>query len=554
MIILEKDKIIKFKKRLYLRKVPLILRSDESMLNVSDNNKADKTGKIIVLTNDIISFFFRIHQVNDEVDAGQYLKNLYLLLKILTEGSEYHSFQSDIMILENDIQEANNGIKIEYLTKNIIINYFRNIIMYNGLVDEALLDINLETIIKKSNGSRDTQSIINKAFEDLVGILKKGKPWKQGLKEIQKAELVCKLVGIQLPQIEKSILSGLVIESRAEIQQSISLLTKSLNTQEQLNQREVTHKNYLKVMNKIDLAINESLEKIEAVLYHAQKFMAIIDLSPSGFLSRNNEYLKWDIARLFFEYRDGDSERGHLIYSMSRHRIAKLFKYPEICKFSRALQDDEKYKGCFIKHFKIFFNELILQMNHLSTKDKDKDFKNCLLESVGLVEKLDLKKTALIPEKNKLKKTYLSLLKSISLKNITPLLDVKEDICRVIQDDSKEILEDIRKQLIQVCYERILGIDIDKISEESLCSSIHKLITGYSMHHKPQRFFFQNFFEKYIGSQNGVISNCLDQLIKTKKPLALAMLNNFSNEKLVGDLLPETLIEYSGILLKEHGL
>jgi len=548
MIPLEEDKIIKFRKRLYQKKVPLLFKSGGPDLNPIEKCRVDQQGKIVISTNDIISFFFFSCRQVDTLDIERYFSNLYLLFTVLTKESENYSFVSDSQILEKDIQEADNKITIKYLTKNLINIFFDNISLYNGVAGYDPLEKNLAAIIKKSNDGRNYQTLVEKTLEALIDTLKTGKPWRQSFEDIQKAALVCKLVGERLPPIEKNVLSKIVLESRNEIKKSTLLLGKISDARKQLNRQVPPHKEALKVISKLAAAETDNLKKIDDYLCDAYKFMTIIGASVSGFLGQNNEDLKNQLARLFFEYRDPPSKGSHRTYSVSRHRMARLFKYPELTRFTRSLQHEEKYQGHYMDLFTLFFNELIRQMDNCLSIGADNDFKfleNCLSETIRLVEKLDLEKSSLIQNEKNVRENYLSLLKAIPLDQISPLLEMKEDFCRVIQDDSRELLEEIRKNLIDICYSSLLRIKVDSVTETALSSQVRKLITGYSLHYKPQRFFYQNFFGKYICRPDGSLSVYLGDLIKTRKPLVMAILDIFSSTGQVGDLISREQIKFS---------
>jgi len=557
MTILKEDKIINFRKRLYQKNVPNLFKSGAQDLNPIEKCKTDALGKIIVSTSNIIAFFFKNIQKDEPKSADQYFSNLYLLFDILTKEAQNFSFFSDPRVPEKDIQEANNKITIEYLTKNLIIYYFDNIKLYNGLVNNDLLDKDLKTIIKKSNEGREYQILVDKTLENLIQTLKLSKPWKQSFLDIQEADLVCKLVGANLPQIEKTVLSRIVLESRSEIKKDTHFLTKILTAKTQLTKEDKHQKNHLNIMDKLDSATSAVLKKIDDSLGHAHGFMMVISASSRSFLGPLDEELKKNIAGLFFEYNEKDSinnPAGYpLNYSTSRYKMAMLFGYPELTRFAGSLQQDEKYRDCFLCLFKLYFDELIKQMDTFLSASDPKDIKGieiCLSETLKLVEKLDLEKLFLVPEKKGIQKKYLSLLKAMPLEQIDSIIDIKENLCRATQDDSKMLLENIRKILVDSCYEFLLGIEADSLSADELHRTIQKLITGYSLQYKPQRFFYQKFFEKYVGGTDGSISNFMVELFNNRKPVALEILHIFSDPNYVADLLSKEQIAFSDKMFK----
>jgi hypothetical protein len=512
---------------------------------------------MIVLTSEVIAFFFSSIEKGRALNADQYISNLYLLFNILTKEALNYSFQSDIQVSEKDIQEADNKITIEYLTKNLIIAYFSLVKVPSGLVNQDLLDPDLKAIIKLNNEGRDYRTLIGKVLEKLIETLKLAKPWRQSLEDIETAALVCRLVGARLPQIETTVLARIVSESRAEIKIDTGFFTKILNTRDQIKKEEKSHKNYIKVMEKLDQATIGILKRINDYLGYAHRFITLIGTSSQGFLGNMDENLKKNVARCFFEYQEEDPEDLHAKtlrnFSSTRYRMAMLFDYPELTKFSRSLQKEEKYRGCFLDCIQLHFDELIKQMDFLLSPTGYKDFRTIetrLFEIIRLVQNLELEPTALDTLKKDVQKKYISLLRAIPVDYILPVSNMKEDICIAVQDESKALMEEIRKTLVDTCYERLMGLDIESISFDLLQQAVWKILTGYALYYKPQRFFYQRFFEKYVGRLDGVLSEYMSELLKNKRSLALKILEIFSDPKYVGDFILEDQISLSGELLK----
>lgn len=551
------DKIIRFRKKLFQEKVPGILKSGGKDLNPMERSKIDAQGKIVVLTSDIIDFFFSLIEKTGPINADQYIANLYFLFDILTKEALNYSFQSDMQISEKDIQEADNKITIEYLTKNLIIAYFNLVKLPNGLVNQDLLDPGLKAIIKLNNEGRDYRTLIGKVLDNLIETLKLTKPWRQSLEDIENAALVCRLVGARLPQIEKTVLARIVSESRAEIKIDAGFFTKILNTRDQVIKEEKNLKNYNKVMEKLDQATMGILKKIDNYLGYAHRFIALIGASPPGFLGSVDESLKKNVARSFFEYQEENPKtpqpKTQRNFSSTRYRMATLFDYPELTKFSRSLQKEEKYRSCFLDCIQLHYDEFIKHMDFLLSPAGYKDFKTIetrLFEIVRLVQNLELEPKALESLKKDVQKKYLSLLKAIPIEQILPVIRMKEDVCIAVQDGSKALMEGIRKTLMDTCYARLMVLDIESIPVDLLQQAVWKLLTGHALYYKPQLFFYQRFFEKYVGRIDGVISEHMSDLLKNKRSLALKILEIFSSPKFVGDFIPQEQIALSGELLK----
>ena len=555
----KEDKIIRFRKKLYQEKVPSILKSGGKDLNPMERSKIDSQGKILVLTSDIIDFFFSFIEKGDSLNPDQYISSLYLLFDVLTKEALNYSFQSDMRISEKDIQEADNKKTIQYLTKNLIISYFNQVKLPNGLVNTDLLDLEMKIIIKQSNEGRDYRTLIGKVLENLVKTLELAKPWRQSLEDIENAALVCRLVGSRLPQIEKTVLARIVSESRMEIKTDAAFFTKILNTRDQLAREEKNYQNYGKVMNKLDQATAGILKKINAYLGYAHRFIDLIGASPQGFLGRVDETLKKNTARLFFECQEEDPEKVQASplrnFASSRYRMAMLFDYPELIKYSRSLQKDEKYRDCFLDCIKLYFDEFLKQMDLLLSSTGYKEVKTAqtrLSEIIRLVGALDLEPSALSALKQEVREKYLSLLKTTPFDHILPIIRMKENILIAVQEESNVLNEDIRKTLIDTCYERVTGLDIESTSLELLHQSVWKVLSGYAGNYRPQRFFYQRFCEQYIGRPDGTVSNHMMELVKSKKPIALKILEIFSDSKYVGDFILQEQIGFSGELLKRY--
>ncbi len=550
------DKIIRFRNKLYQEKVPVILKSGGKDLNPMGKSKTDAQGKIIVLTSDIISFFFSFIEKESPVSADQYISYLYLLFDTLTKEALNYSFQSDMQVSEKDIQEADNKITIEYLTKNLIIAYFSLVKLPGGLVNQGLLDPDLKAIIKRNNEGRDYRTLIGKVLENLIETLKIAKPWRQSLEDIENAALVCRLVGARLPQIEKTVLARIVSESRAEIKIDAGFFTKILNTRDQITKEEKSHKKYIKVMDKLDQATTGILKKINDYLGYAHRFIVLLGASSQGFLGNVDEILKKNTARYFFEYQETPEKQEAKTmknFSSFRYKMVMLFDYPELTKFSRYLQKDEKYKDCFLDCIRLYFDEFIKQMDFCLSPTGYKDFKTIetrLFEIVRLVQNLELEPEALKDLKKEIEKKYLSLLRAIPLEHILPVINMKADICIALQDESKLLMEGIRMTLMDTCYARLISLDIESIPFDLLLQTIWKQLAGHALYYKPQRSFYQRFFEKYVGRVDGVLSEYMTDLLKKKRSLALKILEIFSDPKYVGDFIPGEQISFSGELLK----
>ncbi|MCG8639647.1 MAG: hypothetical protein MI862_07915, partial [Desulfobacterales bacterium] len=135
-------------------------------------------------------------------------------------------------------------------------------------------------------------------------------------------------------------------------------------------------------------------------------------------------------------------------------------------------------------------------------------------------------------------------------KQLPDIIALKEKISRVTQDETKELLEDTRRVLIDNCYSNLTGLETDNVNADTLQKTVRKLIQSYSMYYKPQRFFYQNFFSTYVGEADDSVSESLSAIINTKRILAISMLTLFSDSAHMGGRLAENQIEYADQLLQ----
>ncbi|MBU1194062.1 MAG: hypothetical protein KKE62_01480 [Proteobacteria bacterium] len=558
MMLLEKNKIIEFRNRLYQKHIPGILKSGTRDLVPVEACKKDENGNIIIFIDDIISFFFDASTSQTGLDLDCLFSNLFLLFDVLSKEAGNISFCSDVHIPEKEIEDADNKTTVELLTKNLILSYFKNFDSENDLLEN-----DLNAIIKISRQGRDYQILVAKTLENLIQTLKPGKAWKEALLEIQTASVACTLMGARLPQIEKQVLLKIVSQSREEIKENTAFFAKVLDLRSRFIKENEPSKLYLKKMTKVDTALSETLSKIEDYLSCAYRFMHVTGASSQGFMGQTDEKLRNNMARFFFGYPEQGTDKTtaffRLNYTAARYRMTMLLDYPGIAGFAGSLQAQEQYKEVFLSVFKLYFIELARLMDHFLSTPEDNRLKKiefCLSETIGLAETLGLEKTAVSDEKKKLKENYLLLLRKLPLEQIAPVVDMKEDICRLIQDESKLLMEDIRKALVETCYSNLVALNPDSHSASDPVSAddrqrvCQKLIIGYALYYKPQRFFYQRFFETYISTIDGSLSKYFQELSRSHKSLALALLKIFSDPNFVEDLLLKEQIDCSRTLLK----
>jgi len=266
MTILNEDKIIKFREKLYNKKVSKLLQQGGKGLKPLEKYKKDEKGKTLVYTREITRFFLKQIEKAQSPFPDQYFDALYTLLQIMSRGAEPISFNCGLSISQEDIQEADLKTTIELLTTNIIITYFNTLKTYKGTVDTSLLEPDLKSLISKSNAGRDYKGLVSNTLTGLIKSLGEDKPWRDYLNDINDADLICRLAGARLPSMKKETMTGIIEKSRSEILGFNELFTKILLTRDQLASKEGNKKSLLKSMAKLDSAILAILKKIDNYL------------------------------------------------------------------------------------------------------------------------------------------------------------------------------------------------------------------------------------------------------------------------------------------------
>lgn len=556
MTTLKRDKVVKFRERLYQKRIPNLLKAGIDDLKPIKRSKTDQDGNTVIATNEIISFFNNAAQTDTFIDADQYFSDLYTLFNVLTRDSEQYMFNSDVQISVEDINDATNKKAIEYLTTNLIISFFENAHMSDGTENDAFLEKDLKKVIIATNEGRDYRTLVNNTLQTMVKTLQENKPWRESLDDIQTASLVCRLVGAKLPQIDKKVLSKIVLQSRNEVQNYIALFTKILNTRTQLIKEEKNKKTYLKAMAKLDTALTGILQKIDTYLVYAHTFIKAIGASTQGFLGPSDAALKKCIAIFFFNYDEnapGEAvDQTTYSFSTLRYRMTMLLGYPELTRFTRSLKQEKDYKDLFTRLYGVYFDQMIKQIALISRTDKMDTtiLESYIGEALRIIDTFKLGVTQMADKKSELKKRYLSLVRLTHHEKLPAIMNLNEWISQVTQDTTMELIEDSRRVLLENCYANLSGLDIGSTSVEELNNVIKKLIMGYAIFYKPQRFFFNKFYKTYVGEVDDSLAPTFSTLIQTKKMLAISLLTLFSDTTQVGQFLSKSQIEYADKLLQ----
>ncbi len=370
--------------------------------------------------------------------------------------------------------------------------------------------------------------------------------------------MVCQLAGANLPKLDNNVLTDILRKSRKELQNYNAFFTKLLNTREQLADQEKNNKKYLKAMDRLDEATHAILKKIDTYLLSARSFMKIIGLSSEVFFGPNDAELKQNLAWLFIGCKPGESTgrdiSQYLSYATARYRLNLLFEYKEITLFCRAYKGDDAYKDLFFDIFRLHFNEIIEKMKQLALFPDETNIRHLaqsLFETQRLIENFVLEETLLVDEKQDVRDAYVDLIKAIPFESLGPVLEFLENICKVTQDRSREIMAPIRTCLLETCFLTLTQYADQPLAADTVQNEIKKRIHYYAMHYKPQRSFYQTFFPIYVGKRDGSSSIHLSELIQKNKPFAVALLMVFSDSKSMEELLRPDQIANAKTLLEK---
>lgn len=553
---LSKNKVKKFKEKLYHQRVSKLLRQGGKGLKPLGKYKKDEKGRSLVPTKKISFFFFQEISRDGMPYPDQYIDGLYTLFTILSKDAEPIAFDCGFSISEEDIQQAGNKKVIELLATNIIITYFNNLKTPEGKVDLKLLETDLSSVIEKSNAGRDYKSLVGKVLKGLVSSLAEDKPWRDYLDDINEADLICRLTGASLPSMEKKTLAGIIAKSRDEIQSYNDVFTKVLATREQMTAEETNRKKLLKAMERMDEAILTVLKKIDTYLASAERFITIAKLSSQMLLGKTDKQLKLNLMQLLFGARPGREAEANLLEDLgiaaARYRLNMLFDYPAVTRYCRAFKTEEPYQRLYYDLFRVLFNALADKMGHLDGESSDTDIRMLhqhLVETERAVDRLRLAPPEVAEEKQAVREAYAAIVHRIGFERLGNIMESREEVCQATQDLSREVMADLRTALVAACFSTLTQYAEQPLPADRATNGIKKRLHAYAVFYKPQREFYKNFFNIYVGSKEAPISSHLAGIVKKNKAFSIALLMVLSDEKTMKELLPDTYTGHARELL-----
>jgi len=561
MIILNQDKLIKFREKLYTKKVAKLLRQGGKGLNPLGKYKKDEKGRTLVPVREILRFFFR--QIEKAGSTGSPLTNHYIsalhsLLEAMSRGAEPISFDCGFSISLEEIRDADNKTAIKLLTTNIIITYFNTLKTHKGKVNTSLLSPDLNALISKSKAGTDYTDLINNSMDRVIQSIEEEKPWQESLENLNDADLICRLAGTRLPAIKKENMARLIGQSRREILGDNEVFTKILITRSELTLKERNKKIFLKSMEKLDAATLAILKKTDNYLFSAHRLMQILNLSYQVVLGKTDAQLKQNLVWIFLDAKPGKTDRSDRLKDLGispvRYRLNMLFNFPDITRYCRSFKTTEEYRTLFFNLFRMLFNDVTGKLAHIKTSPNKTGLdliRQNLREIARAVENLGVGAAHIKDEKLALEDTYLGLIQKVDFVALTPIMEICDLICRATQDQTREIMSRIRPALVNACFSNLKAYAQKAATADRPANNIKKQLNAYAAYYKPQREFYRIFFDTYLGFGSTPVSPHLTAFINTNNHFAAALLKVYSDETGMKDLISADRISHAATLLDQ---
>lgn len=544
--------------RFFQRQVPRLMQEGDKGLKPLHKYQRNDDHKVVVSLQGVESLFFRLMGDMGFVNADDYLGYLGRFLEIFRQGSEACSFKDIFTIPESEILGAENPEKIDLLTKNLISAYFKSLAIEPDSVNDLLLKDKFKLLITVAGFGQDGDALVRNALERLITHLENGKPWRACIDDINQASLVCRLLGTNLPAIAKQVLDPIILEIRKELAGHNQTLGKIFNAMDNLHAQGLDREKHEAVRTKLDMATEGLLKKIDQYLFHVLHLMGAVNASSAVVFGRLDSHFKDNLVRMFFDYtQTGSPGKDSLDGSKMRYRLNMLLKYESITRFCRELQHSRQHQHRFLDLFRLCFRSLeqeIKALARLSDFDTIR-FKTVAHEMKKVQDRLSLDPDALPDEKDSILEPYLAVIETCPPGHLESVMALYNDLVRITWDRSREVGDRLRDVLLRGCFRALSSFEIDDdMDDKSVEPKILQLIYSYSVHYKPQRYFFQNFFHTYLGHDNGSPSQHLAGFIKAKPRIAMVLLSLFSNPRYVSELVPEKQMELAKTLLDSAAL
>ena len=131
----------------------------------------------------------------------------------------------------------------------------------------------------------------------------------------------------------------------------------------------------------------------------------------------------------------------------------------------------------------------------------------------------------------------MAIIGQIGFEQLNEVMKVREKICQVTQDRPREMMVDLRSALVAASFSTLIEYSMDPQTADTATNGIKKRLHSFSMFYKPQREFYKNFYDTYVGTKAQSISRHLSDIIKTNKLFAAALLMVLSDDTAMKNLL-----------------
>ncbi len=549
---ISEDRIKTFRDRLYHKKIPQIFQKGADGLAPIKWFKRDENDQVLVPVRKIVSFFIEQVRDNHLIVPDDYISDLYTLLDLLTSKAAPFAFECGVSVSERDIHEAGIKAAIENLTQNLIITYFGRIKNDANELDTHLLEPGLKQLILESGSGRDYKTLAGETLKNLTQALAEDKPWRSHLEDINDADLVCRLVGARLPKMDNKVLSGIIQKAREELNQKNGLLEKIIDTRAYILGNEQDPKKFLKAMQKLSQAAQQTLREIDRFLFSAGHLRQATGSTFKQLLGAEHTQLKKNLARLFLVgtgEQDGGNGHSELLkelgYAGVRYRLNRVFYYKSLVLYCREFKTDPNYQTLFLDLFSLCYDELESRINAWSSgeeTDTADRLGQCLNEIRTAIDNLNLEEQDLLEEKQRVREAYIRLVKKATYETLEPVMALKADVGLATQDRTMELTASLRRILHQSCFEELCRYSERPMTGVDVQKDIKKRLHSYALYYKPQRAFYSTFFNHHICPGERLFAPGFNDLINKNKYFAKTLLGVFADYQFMSGFMDKEYI------------
>lgn len=548
------QEIQRFKDRLLNKKTARLMQQGGKNLSPVPAVANRPGEKPVISPGRVVHFFLEWINTGKIVTPDEYITGLYHLLLIFTKGLSECEILSEPGFSEKKIQSADNRTAVVYLTTNIIIVFFNNIIQSDGKTDHCLLDKNLTRLRGISTAGRDCQLLADGAVEKLGTDLIKETTWQACLEKLNDVRLVCMLSAMHTPVIAPRIFQGTIKTARHEIEKAAGLLFKLLQAKNDAIRQQGNPNNIQKSIKKLDAAIDQTTEKLNSYVFYLNRFKYTPGLFPMSFKEKFNFILKKIMIRLIFGSTVSKiPESSAMNHSRLLARLKRLSKYNEVLEYSSRFKKDEDFSPCYLILFKIFFNHMAGLFDQVAGRPevlKTNRLTHELGELVKIAEILKLSPKEMITQKQLLEDRFFILIKSVPLDQLADVLCLRDNLCRILQKDNRLFDGSIGENLLSACFSRVKMVETKGRKMESIETELEKHLYAYAAYYRPKKFFFQHFFEIYLGRLKQGPAQHLKQLAAKRTDLAFSLLRLYARPEAADRLVPGEYSSFSNQLIQ----